>query len=137
MLVAVIVLFTICWAPSLIDNVLVAFGVVGKLNYDYLKHLRQAFALMSYFNSCVNPVVYAFMSKNFRATFKYALCSCVKGREYGRQYRYSKQAASKTFTTSATTSTASPECKGEITCSPPTSYHLISSNTQETIDYQM
>ncbi len=35
------------------------------------KHSRfQAFALMSYFNSCVNPIVYAFMSKNFRDSFR-------------------------------------------------------------------
>lgn len=129
MLVAVIVLFTICWSPSLIDNVLVAFGVVERLNYGYLKHLRQAFALMSYFNSCVNPFVYAFMSKNFRATFKHALCK-------ERKYRYNRQAASTTSMTNAPSTTFT-EYRGEITCTPPSSYHLISSQTQETIDYQM
>ena len=135
MLVAVIVLFAICWAPSLIDNVLVAFGIVGKLNYGYLKHVRQAFALMSYFNSCVNPVVYAFMSKNFRATFKYALCSCIKGKNYGRRYAYSRQAASTTFTTNAVSVATSPEYRGDITRDPASSYQLVSSHTQETLDY--
>ena len=66
MLVAIIILFTLCWGPLLIDNVLAAFGVVEKLNYGHLKPMRQAFSLMAYANSCVNPVVYAFMSKNFR-----------------------------------------------------------------------
>lgn len=77
MLVAVIVLYSICHAPCLIDNVLASFGIVDKLNYGILKHIRMAFFVMSYFNSCVNPLVYAFMSKNFREGFKIALCMCL------------------------------------------------------------
>ena len=76
MLVSIIVLFSVCWGPTIIDNVLIAFRCVHRLNYGYLKPMRQAFALMSYFNSCVNPIVYAFMSKNFRDSFRYALCLC-------------------------------------------------------------
>ena len=75
-MVTIVVLFTICWGPALIDNVLVAFGVVNRLNYGHLKPMRQAFDVMSYFNSCVNPIVYAFMSKNWRKSFFTALCSC-------------------------------------------------------------
>ena len=78
MLVIVISLFAVCWAPVLVDNVLAAFGVVEKLHYDpVIKHMRQAFSLMSYANSCINPMVYAFMSKNFRESFMYALCACL------------------------------------------------------------
>ena len=73
MLVAIIVLFAICWGPSLIDNVLIAFGVLNQLHYGYLKPMRMAFSLMSYANSCVNPVVYVFMSKNFRTSFQNTL----------------------------------------------------------------
>ena len=75
-MVTIIVLFTVCWGPALIDNVLVAFGHVDKLNYGHLKPMRQAFDVMSYFNSCVNPIVYAFMSKNWRKSFISTLCSC-------------------------------------------------------------
>lgn len=74
MLVAIVVLFAICWTPTMIDNVLIAFEHVHRLHYGNLKPMRQAFALMSYFNSCVNPIVYAFMSRNFRNSFKNALC---------------------------------------------------------------
>jgi len=73
MLIAIVVLFAICWSPTLIDGVLVVFGVLDQFHFGPIKHARQAFAIMSYANSCVNPVVYAFMSKNFRKSFKKTL----------------------------------------------------------------
>ena len=100
MLVAVIVLFAICWAPTLIDNVLVAFEVLHQLHYGHLKYMRQAFVLMSYINSCINPIVYAFMSKNFRDSFKYALRVCIHGKQYVQKYRYTRQASFQTRSTS-------------------------------------
>ncbi|CAL1528107.1 unnamed protein product, partial [Lymnaea stagnalis] len=78
MLVAVIVVFILCWAPILISNTLTAFGYIDTLNYGYLKPMRQVFYLMSYANSCINPVIYGFMSKHFRSTFYHALCTCWK-----------------------------------------------------------
>ena len=100
MLVAIIVLFTLCWGPTLVDNVLVAFEVLDKLHYGYLKHIRMAFVLMSYANSCVNPIVYAFMSRNFRESFKYALCSCLHGKAYLRRTHYRRQTSFRTKETS-------------------------------------
>lgn len=77
MLVAVVILFIICWSPILIINVLTAFGMIQHLNYGYLKPLRTAAHLLSYLNSCINPIIYGFMSKNFRASFKEALTNCL------------------------------------------------------------
>ncbi|CAL1530145.1 unnamed protein product, partial [Lymnaea stagnalis] len=94
MLVIVVVLFAICWGPILINNVLAAFGILNPLNYDYLKPMRAAFFLMSYMNSCVNPIVYAFMSKNFRQSFKLAICACLKGKPFVRAYRFSTSISS-------------------------------------------
>lgn len=70
MLVAIVTLFAICWTPSLLDNVLVVFELIDKYHRGPIRYARQAFALMSYANSCINPVVYAFMSKNFRSGFR-------------------------------------------------------------------
>ncbi|XP_059149400.1 cholecystokinin receptor-like, partial [Physella acuta] len=78
MLVAVIVVFIVCWAPILISNALTAFGYLHPLNYGYLKPMRQAFYVLAYCNSCINPVIYGFMSKHFRSTFYHALCTCLK-----------------------------------------------------------
>lgn len=78
MLIVVVFLFAVCWGPILVNNILIAFGIVSDLHEDYLKPMRTAFSLMSYANSCINPVVYGFMSKNFRETFKYAINNCLK-----------------------------------------------------------
>lgn len=69
MLLAVVCLFAICWGPTFVDDVMAAYGVVDSLNYGYLKPMRQAFANLAYLHSCLNPIVYTFMSKAFRDQF--------------------------------------------------------------------
>ena len=91
MLVAVVLVFIVCWAPILVNNLLVAFGVWPELSIAPYKYIMEAFHLMSYANSCVNPFVYGFMSRNFRQTFKRALCSCVRGRQYVRKLTFKRQ----------------------------------------------
>ncbi|GFT61627.1 g_PROTEIN_RECEP_F1_2 domain-containing protein [Nephila pilipes] len=96
MLVAVVILFIICWAPILINNVLTSFDVLDRLNYGYLKPMRTAFHLMSYFNSCINPCVYGFLSANFRNSFKAALVTCL----CGKRQKIRERGLSRTGTTS-------------------------------------
>jgi len=50
MLVAVVVLFAICWAPMLVDNVLTAYGYLPRIKGGMHKHFNTAFQLMAYFN---------------------------------------------------------------------------------------
>lgn len=91
MLVAVVVVFVICWAPLLMDNLLTTLDVLPKQymrNGDYVifKYMSLCFHLMSYFNSCVNPIVYGFMSRSFRESFRQALGRwCRVGRRPNRQ----------------------------------------------------
>ncbi|XP_067679867.1 galanin receptor type 1-like [Haliotis asinina] len=89
MLIVVVVLFIICWGPILINNLLVSTGVLPELHIGYLKPMRQAFFLMSYMNSCTNPVVYGFMSKNFRKSFKHAILCCCRTRVRKREMEQS------------------------------------------------
>jgi hypothetical protein len=51
MLVAVVVLFVVCWAPLLILNVLYAYGIVSKYSNDGdNKNILSAFTVMAYSN---------------------------------------------------------------------------------------
>jgi hypothetical protein len=50
MLVAVVVVFVVCWGPMLIDNVLTAWEVLPHLRTGPLKHMATTFHLMAYFN---------------------------------------------------------------------------------------
>lgn len=58
MLVAVVVLFAICWSPMLIDNVLTSYGILPRLKHDTSKHLNTIFQLMAYFNRSVKFFAY-------------------------------------------------------------------------------
>ncbi|XP_069938794.1 somatostatin receptor type 5-like isoform X2 [Cherax quadricarinatus] len=79
MLVVVVVLFIVCWSPLLITNVLWAWGVLPPYDHrSFFKHLYNAVHLLAYFNSCINPIIYGFLSKNFRESFFLALCPCLR-----------------------------------------------------------
>ena len=75
MLLVVVLLYAFCWAPVTIESLLTSLGYLHKMHFGVIKHLRQVIVMLSYVNSCVNPVVYAFMSKNFKSSF-YSMISC-------------------------------------------------------------
>ncbi|XP_063851983.1 QRFP-like peptide receptor isoform X2 [Scylla paramamosain] len=79
MLFVVVVLFITCWSPLLITNMLQAWGFLEPYDHrPFYKHLYNAVHLLAYFNSCINPIVYGFLSKNFRESFYLALCPCLR-----------------------------------------------------------
>ncbi|XP_071541808.1 QRFP-like peptide receptor isoform X2 [Panulirus ornatus] len=73
MLVVVVVLFVVCWAPILVVNVLKSYAILPAYSTT-MKHIATAADLLSYCNSCVNPIVYGFMSRNFRESSWQVLC---------------------------------------------------------------
>lgn len=82
MLIVVVTIFVICWGPILINNLLVGFNVTPSLHTGVLKPLRKTFFLLCYLNSCMNPIIYAFMSKNFRDSFKLTCLACFRRKTY-------------------------------------------------------
>ncbi len=74
-LMMIVGIFFVCWAPVTINNLLMAFELVERLNVGIHWYLRIVFHLLAYVNSCVNPIVYGFMSKKFREAFKKLFCS--------------------------------------------------------------
>ncbi|XP_076545271.1 pyroglutamylated RF-amide peptide receptor-like [Osmia lignaria lignaria] len=79
MLVAMGVVFTVCWGPVLIDNTLTAYSVLPQVKQGMYIHFNTAFQLMAFYNSCVNPIIYAFISNQFRKSFLSAFCGGLKG----------------------------------------------------------
>ena len=65
MLLAIVLLFAVCWSPTLIDNVLVEFGLVNRYHHGYLRYARQAFALMSYYYHCYYHCNYNYYNKYY------------------------------------------------------------------------
>ncbi|XP_046477360.1 galanin receptor type 1 [Neodiprion pinetum] len=104
MLVAVVVLFGICWGPMLVDNVLTAYGILPWAKIGPYRHSNVTFQLMAYFNSCINPIIYGFMSKHFRQSFLSAACGsccCCPRRNYRSSGRVKRHPSlSQTRTTS-------------------------------------
>ena len=64
MLILVVILFLVCWGPRLLLNVLIKWGLSSFDSTIY--RLRISFYLMPFIHSCLNPIIYSFMSSNFR-----------------------------------------------------------------------
>ncbi|NWZ31387.1 GALR2 protein, partial [Asarcornis scutulata] len=74
MIIIVAVLFCLCWLPHHLLILCVWFGYFPLNHATYV--LRVLSHLVSYANSCVNPIVYALVSKHFRKGFK-KIFSCL------------------------------------------------------------
>uniref|UniRef100_A0A8C4Y9U0 G-protein coupled receptors family 1 profile domain-containing protein n=1 Tax=Gopherus evgoodei TaxID=1825980 RepID=A0A8C4Y9U0_9SAUR len=69
MVVIIVVLFTVCWGPVQFLILVQAFSPSFQRNY-YIYKVKIWAHCMSYTNSSINPIVYAFMGVNFRKAFK-------------------------------------------------------------------
>ena len=72
MVIAVVFCFLLCWLPLQVILMLQSFGqypttIAGVLG-------RMLANCLAYFNSCMNPILYFFLSSQFRHSFKQALC---------------------------------------------------------------
>ena len=80
MIIIVTVLFCICWLPY---HVVILCYLYGDFPFNQTTYaFRLLSHCMAYANSCVNPIVYALVSKHFRKGFK-KVFSCIlskKGR---------------------------------------------------------
>ena len=78
MLILVIILFLICWGPKLILAMILKLAKVFGLEV-YTQPIyvgRVVFSLIPFVHSCINPIIYSFMSKNFRRSLERQLSRC-------------------------------------------------------------
>ncbi|XP_077474212.1 somatostatin receptor type 5-like [Stigmatopora argus] len=80
MVVIVVAVFVLCWLPFYALNVL---NLLVALPTDY-QGLYYFVVVLGYANSCANPVVYGFMSDNFKRGFRKALCRHTRKVEHRR-----------------------------------------------------
>lgn len=78
---AVVLLFAACWGPIQLFLVLQAVGPAGAWHpRSYAAYALKIWAhCMSYSNSALNPLLYAFLGSHFRQAFR-AVCPCAPPR---------------------------------------------------------
>ncbi|RVE55656.1 hypothetical protein OJAV_G00234080 [Oryzias javanicus] len=68
----VVAVFVLCWLPFYIFNVTSVTGTIPSS--AAMKSTFFLVIVLGYTNSCANPVLYAFLSDNFRKSFQNVLC---------------------------------------------------------------
>ena len=72
MIIIVVILFAICWLPI---QIIFMIRMAGKYPTDAASFWIHLVAnCLAYTNSCINPILYAFLSDNFRKSFRKLLC---------------------------------------------------------------
>ncbi|XP_078286914.1 somatostatin receptor type 5-like [Rhinoraja longicauda] len=76
MVVIVVAIFVFCWLPFYVMNV--ANLVSAGPPEPSMVGLYFSVVLLSYANSCANPVIYSFLSDNFKQGFRKVLCRAAR-----------------------------------------------------------
>ncbi|XP_030208260.1 somatostatin receptor type 5 [Gadus morhua] len=72
MVVVIVVVFVLCWLPFFIINIVNLVVIIPESSATAGIYFFSV--ILSYANSCANPLLYGFLSDNFRQSFKKVLC---------------------------------------------------------------
>lgn len=86
MIIIVVVVFAICWLPIHISFMIQYLGPHYEASIVSTSFMMAANCI-AYMNSCMNPILYAFLSENFRRSFKNLLCC---KRERNNKFEYER-----------------------------------------------
>ena len=88
MVLTVITVYVLCYLPYWVLQIILLFTEPNALSHNALMVvLYMTSAALTYLNSAVNPILYAFLNENFRQTFKKA-CVCADSGEVNRSLRH-------------------------------------------------
>ena len=76
LIILVVVIFAIFWLPIHIHLLLAWWDQLPLQNSVY-ESVSILWNVLAYFNSCVNPIIYNFASRDFRDSFHEAVCCCM------------------------------------------------------------
>ncbi|KAL8596647.1 hypothetical protein ACOMHN_032589 [Nucella lapillus] len=88
MLIVVVLLFALCYLPVYLLFIFMATGLLEYIPTEALPPLAMLAHWLCYFNSSVNPVIYNFMSCNFRREFQVACFICCRRGSESRMTAY-------------------------------------------------
>ena len=75
LLILVVVIFALLWLPVHIHLLIAFFGKIPTTRL--YQGISLIWNMLAYFNSCVNPIIYNYASKDFRDSFREVVC-CVR-----------------------------------------------------------
>uniref|UniRef100_A0A672QSM0 Pyroglutamylated RF-amide peptide receptor n=1 Tax=Sinocyclocheilus grahami TaxID=75366 RepID=A0A672QSM0_SINGR len=79
MMVTIVVLFTVCWAPFHTVHMLFEYSYLNKTYDDITVNMIIAVAqAIGFFNSFSNPIIYAFMNENFQKNCMSTFPFCIR-----------------------------------------------------------
>ncbi|XP_043957015.1 somatostatin receptor type 5-like isoform X2 [Gambusia affinis] len=77
MVVIIVLVFVLCWLPFFTVNIVNLFYVIPESKFT--AELYFSMVILTYVNSCANPVLYGFLSDKFKQSFKEVLCFYKQG----------------------------------------------------------
>ncbi|KAG5832594.1 hypothetical protein ANANG_G00292770 [Anguilla anguilla] len=78
MVVIMVVVFVLCWLPFFFINMVNLVSILPENNVTAGVYFFSV--ILTYVNSCANPLLYGFLSENFKQSFRRALCISRTGR---------------------------------------------------------
>lgn len=80
LVLTVVTVYISCWSPYWITQISLIFSSETDIKSNFLLTIHLLVSCLSYSNSAINPILYAFLSDNFKKSFLKA-CTCATRRE--------------------------------------------------------